>query len=387
MNKIFSTAIAVTCLTMSAINMPVWAGPDAHHHESDEQKNITLKKVNNTVIDHDQQHIELTQQQINNANIVSQSVADLNYQPSTYAPAEIKVNGYSSYVVSPRVDSVVISRHVSLGEQVKQGQALVTLFSEKIAQAQANYQIASAEWQRIQGLTAKTVSQKERLESKTNFHAALATLKAFALSDTEIAKLTQSQQQNLGQYTLYSAQRGIVLKDHFQQGQRVEAGTALLLLADEKTLWVEAQLPASSELVIRAGTTAKLVVNQKHYQAKVIQDGHTINNTTRTRIVRLEVNNSDHQLHAGLFADVYFPINYQGTLLPQTALMQEDSGKWHVFVQKHSGEFEKHPVVLGERFGQYQQVSGLASTAKVVISGAFFLASELAKSSFDIHNH
>ena len=36
------------------------------------------------------------------------------------------------------------------------------------------------------------------------------------------------------------------------------------------------------------------------YQAEVIQQGHTIDAKTRTRIIRLKVTNTDHQLHPGV---------------------------------------------------------------------------------------
>ena len=71
--------------------------------------------------------ISFTPQQMRNANI---SVAPLVPQIQAsyvYAPGEIKVNGYKSYVVSPRTESVVISRHAILGEHVIQGQSLVTI--------------------------------------------------------------------------------------------------------------------------------------------------------------------------------------------------------------------------------------------------------------------
>ena len=42
-----------------------------------------------------------------------------------YAPTEIKANGYTSYAVSLRVDSIVLKRHVALGEYVVKDKTLV----------------------------------------------------------------------------------------------------------------------------------------------------------------------------------------------------------------------------------------------------------------------
>ena len=43
-----------------------------------------------------------------------------------YAPGELLTNGYTSYHVSPRVASVVLRRHVELGEHVTKGCLLYT---------------------------------------------------------------------------------------------------------------------------------------------------------------------------------------------------------------------------------------------------------------------
>ena len=82
-----------------------------------------------------------------------------------YAPGEIFSNGYSSYRVSPRVASVVTRRHVALGDRVNKGQVLVTLFSETVAQAQANYRTTYPEWERVKGLGRKTVGEQRYIDA------------------------------------------------------------------------------------------------------------------------------------------------------------------------------------------------------------------------------
>ena len=112
-------------------------------------------------------HEEATSASLNPAQM---TLADIQVNPLTprkvdyqlYAPGEILSNGYTSYRVSPRVPSVVLRRHVALGDHVEQSQPLVTLFSETVAQAQANYRTAWPEWQRVQELGRKTVGEQRR---------------------------------------------------------------------------------------------------------------------------------------------------------------------------------------------------------------------------------
>ena len=106
------------------------------------------------------------------ANIKVSTLTAKIFAKSVYAPGEIKANGYTSYIVSPRTESVVISRHAILGEHVEKGQALVTLFSESMADAQAEYRVAYSEWQRTKKLGLGTVSESRLLASETAYISA-----------------------------------------------------------------------------------------------------------------------------------------------------------------------------------------------------------------------
>jgi RND family efflux transporter MFP subunit len=325
-------------------------------------------------------------------------VSTLEQQPMSYdiyAPGEIKANDYTGYLVSPRVDSVIIKRHIGLGDHVEKGQPLVTLFSESVAEAQANYRIANAEWQRVKQLGRQAIGDKRYLEAQTDFEADYGRLEAFGLSNKAIQSLTKKSKK-LGQYTLNAIISGAVLSDNFRQGQRVESGDTLIELADEHTLWVDARLAPTMQLSIPVGSKAQIKVGDNIYTATVSQKAHTIDPQTRTRIVRLQVENNNHQLHPGLFADVYFAFSTTEQILavPEAALMRGSDGDWMVFVEKN-GEFKEQEIELGRSFGinsdikqgKWREISGIAVGTKVVFKGAFYVAAEIAKGGFDAHNH
>lgn len=73
-------------------------------------------------------------------------------------------------------------------------------------------------------------------------------------------------------------------------------------------------------------------------------------------------------------------------MLPDAALTRGSDGDWQVFIQDEDG-FEAVEVEVVERQRGMNLVRGLAPDSQVVVSGAFFLASEQAKSGFAIHNH
>ncbi len=416
MNKIL---IAIFIAGLAATYASHAQSPDATEHTHEESKPATAQNKQDEIHDEhksdaeheveehgDKEHVDHAGEEDENANEESASAAlkpeqmtlagirveVLNARPvdyQLYAPGEILSNGYTSYRVSPRVASVVLRRHVALGDHVKQGQPLVTLFSESMAQAQADYRTAWPEWQRVQELGGKTVGEQRYIAAKTTLEASEATLLAYGLTKSDLKSLTSQQSRALGEYTLRAEIDGAVLTDDFEQGQRIEAGAPLIALADEKQLWVEAHLPANLSLTLGAGTQVEVVTGDVHVMASVSQEAHTIDPVTRTRTVRLLVNNPEHRLHPGQFAEVFFRFRTKKPVLavPETALMRGADGDWTVFVEDHPGEFMPVEIELGRALGQLREITGVKPGTRIVTEGAFFVASQIAKGGFDPHNH
>lgn len=360
-----------------------------HEHEGDENHVAPGMQANDG---HDHEEASgalLTPAQLALADIRVEALKTKNIDYQLYAPGELLSNGYTSYRVSPRVASVVLQRHVALGDHVKQGQPLVTLFSEQFAQAQAEYRTALPEWQRVRKLGRKTVGEKRYINAKSNLETAKATLQAYGLSAADLKPLATQKMGALGEYTLRAKIDGAVLADDFEQGQRIEAGARLITLADEKQLWVEAHLPSDLSLTLGIGTKADIVAGDVRVKAEVSQEAHTIDPITRTRTVRLLVNNPEHRLHPGQFADVFFRFHTEKPVLavPETALMRGADGDWTVFVEDHPGEFQPMEVDLGRALGKFREISGIEPGTNIVTKGAFFVASQIAKGGFDPHNH
>jgi len=361
--------------------------PHNHHKEKgkhDERSHESAEKNEEL-----EEGITINPKKMSLANIKVESIVPEYKNSAVYAPGEIKANGYTSYVVSPRTESVIISRHAALGEHVKIGQKLVTLFSEAMAQAQANYLIASTEWQRIKKLGNKTVSESRLLQDETTYSASYGKLIALGLTEKAIQSISNKDIKAFGQYTLTAQREGVVLQDDFIQGQRVDAGDTVMLLADEKQLWVEAKVSPNKKLDLSKNSPAIVKLEGQSYNAKVIQEAHTIDPLTRTRIVRLSVENKDDNLHSGMFVKVYFQFSTQEKVMavPEEALIRSADGDWTVFVEDHPGEFKAIEVELGRALGEFREIIGVENGTRIVTKGAFFVASEIAKGGFDPHNH
>lgn len=400
-NKLISVAALSVALCLTA-NMAT-AG-DGHDHDKESSK-VDEKKsvlVNTAKIDDGHGHgasepgepeaeigVKISAEQRNNAEITAKQLFAKVMDYEIYAPAEIKANGYTSYSVSPRVDSVVLKRHVALGDHVEPGQILVTLFSDGVAQAQSQYRLQVAEWKRVKNLGRTAVGAKRYLSAQNNFLTAKSRLIAYGLTDEAIKQLASNSITTLGEYQLTARSSGVVLSDQFQQGQRVEAGFEMIRLADEAELWVEARLSGQESMSIPKGITAIVSAAGNRYKATVVQEAHTIDPVTRTRVIRLSIQNTNHRLHAGMFADAFFQFKTEKPVqaVKESALMRSGDGDWIVFVKKADGSFTSVEVELGRALGLWREIKGIQDGSEVVTQGAFFVASEQAKGGFDPHNH
>ncbi|MBA6391924.1 efflux RND transporter periplasmic adaptor subunit [Colwellia sp. BRX10-3] len=353
-----------------------------------------LSSGNESLEDNHQEGVSFSAEKMALAGIEISAISAKIFASHVYAPGEIKVNGYKSYIVSPRTESVVVSRHATLGQHVEKGDALVTLFSESVAEAQAKYRVAYNDWQRNKKLGKETVSESQLLSAETDYISAYSRLKAFGLTEGAIAQIVKGNLLNayveeLGEYTLIAQRAGAVLSDDFSQGQRVSAGDAIMVLADESELWVEARVSPNKQLNLPKGTQAIIEMADQYFVATVIQEAHTIDPKTRTRIVRLAVKNDHDRLHPGMFVNVNFSFETNAAVMavPESALMRSNDGDWTVFVEDHPGEFTAVEVTLGRSLGRYREIIGLDPLTRIVTKGAFFVASEIAKGGFDPHNH
>ncbi|MCB2387619.1 efflux RND transporter periplasmic adaptor subunit [Thalassolituus alkanivorans] len=392
--------------------LPGYAG-DGHDHEHASSQNQTLSEPGKEYEHEQDEHndnensVHLSAEQIQQAGIISRIIPAEKTDIPLRAPAEIRANGYRSFVVSPRVDSVVITRHVALGDHVQPGQPLLTLFSEGVASAQAELRSARSEWQRVKNLGKNAAGAARYNQAENTLAAARARLTAYGLNAD--AELTPA---SFGEYQLTAQTAGLVLSDDFQQGQRVTAGSALMQITDETTLWAEARLPAESELHLTRDTRVMLNVAGLNISAQISHESHTIDPLTRTRIVRLTVENPDHRLHPGLFASADFYTRSENpiTLVPETALVRGSDGDWQIFIESTPGEFSALEVERGRTIRTIQTTERTTSNAgeilieisskdsaalseysvsqyPIVVAGAFFIASEQAKGGFDPHNH
>jgi len=341
--------------------------------------------------------VELSEQSAKLAGITISRIEPQAFMESISAPGEVQLNQYSSADVTSLVDAVVVKRHAQLGDAVTKNQSLVTLASVEVAQAQGALKIAASEWRRAGKLGKSTIGAKRYTEAEVAYQQARLTLSAYGLDAAQISAVSSNKSiGTLGQFNLTAPLPGTILRDDFRIGQHIDAGQRLFLLADESQIWIKANLSPSRASTIKLGAAVQVSMGDHWHDGEVIQKHHLLDEQTRTVPIRIAVNPAGEHHHPGEFVQVSISLLnpdegaktvVSSLVVDESALIQNENKEWTVFVEEKKGHFRQTVISRGASRGAQVAISGIPVGTKVVTQGAFFLASELAKGGFDIHNH
>jgi RND family efflux transporter MFP subunit len=341
--------------------------------------------------EHEEGIVHITAEQQAAVGIVVEPLALQVLAEVLTAPGEIRLNAYATYQVSPRIPAQVVARHARLGDVVETGLRLVTLSSVEMAEAQGALVVANQEWNRVRELGREIASDRRYIEAEVAAQQATARVLAYGMIEGQVEALISVSDASLagGTFTLLAPSGGTVVRDDFVVGEAVETGRLLFEITDESTLWVEARLPAGEAATVGIGDLARVHLEDRWIEGRVVQAFHAVDEATRTLPVRIEVPNPDDSLHPGLFVDVTILDEMADPVLavPDAAVLRGADGGWNVFVAVEDDEFGLTPVTNVATTGGFTVIEGISAGTPIVTEGAFFLQSELAKSGFEVHNH
>lgn len=280
------------------------------------------------------------------------------------AHVHVKINGF--------IDQVFVDY---IGQLVKKGQPLFTLYSPDLVSTQEEYLIAKRGEKTLGASPFAEVAQG----SQSLLRSTRERLKLWDISDEQIKKLDETGEVSRT-LMFYSPITGIVMDRKAFPQTSVTPDTELYTVSDFSTVWVNADIFEYEVPFIKLGQHAEMQLSYypgKTGNGRVSFIYPTVDPTTRTVKVRLEFPNSDLQLKPQMFADVVLKVNY-GTqvIVPQEAVL--DSGKEQtVFIAHEGGYFEPRKITTGAKLdGNVVVLSGLKPGETVVSSGNFLVDSE-----------
>jgi Cu(I)/Ag(I) efflux system membrane fusion protein len=248
-----------------------------------------------------------------------------------------------------------------MGKPVRKGDPLVALYSPELVSAQEEYLSA-----RRLGDTSLTAAARRRLDLWN-----IPEDQMDSLEHTGKARRT---------IVLRAPMSGEIAEKMVTDGQAVQAGENLFLIADRRVLWVDLAVYEMDARSLRIGAPVAVSVDAqpgKTYDGRITFIHPTVDEKTRTLTARAEVVNTDGALRPGMYATALIrPAAAKALTVPTEAVLPTGTQNL-VFVNRGDGQFIPRPVAVGVHGDSLVEVvQGLKPGDEVIASATYLLDSE-----------
>lgn len=250
------------------------------------------------------------------------------------------------------------------GQRVRKGEVLASIFSPELVSAQKELFEAI----------------KYRESSPQIYEAARNKLRLWLLTDKQIDGIEQSGKVKF-YFDIESPGYGTVTKRNVAQGDHVMEGMSMFQVIDLTHVWVEFDAYESDIPWIKVGSAVDITIKSipgKVFKSRVTFIDPVLDQSTRTTIVRAELNNKSGKLRPGMFAQGAVKSTLSNKkkflMVPKSAVLWTGK-KAVVYLKEDHGKtfaFHYRQITLGEDTGPYFVVAdGLNEGDEVVTNGTF----------------
>lgn len=302
----------------------------------------------------------------------------------------------------------IISAFVQIGDEVRKGQALFTIDSPDLLQAESTLIAAAATYdqndraliraQKLYGTQgAGGIAQKDldaavqgKISAEGALKAARDAVRIFGKTEAEIDTMVARQAVD-PVLMVNSPITGTITARNAQPGLFVQPGNAPApySVADISTMWMLANIPEIDTSPIKVGQEVKVSVLAypgEVFEGKISTVAATVDPNLHTLLVRADVQNPQHELRSGMFANFVISTGNPITAPAVAAdgVVREGDGTMTVWVTTDRHHFTQLVVKIGLLDDGYDQIlDGVKQGELVVTTGAVFLDNMLTASPED----
>ena len=321
--------------------------------------------------------LSLTAVQKKNLGIVTVVAAAQSASPALTYTARVTLPPASVHVAAAAGAGLVTRLHVQAGDTVKRGAPLVTLSMPGLAEAQnaltqarLRAQLAASNAARDEKLFGEGLIAESRLRAaRSEAQSAHANLVAAqtALSMMGTGKVTGSS------ITLTAPIAGVVTESVAEPGQRVDAGMALVKVADLSDLALEIPLSTAQARQVAVGQTVSVAGSRAG--GRIIALLPQLN-AAQSVLARASLSDPQKLLRSGqsVQAAIAGSQATQSLSVPAAALVWQNAQPY-VFVETAQG-FQPTPVQLLRQNASEAEVGGLAAGSRVAVKGVAALKAQ-----------
>jgi RND family efflux transporter MFP subunit len=321
------------------------------------------------------------------AQMAAPSVSVVQPRPAPPAQEIILPGNIQPLISSPvyaRTDGYLKNWNFDIGAHVKAGQLLATIQSPEIdeqlsqakstlATAQANLNLAEITKARYEAMFQKhAVAQQDRDNAEGTYSANKATVDADMANMRHYEALVSFEK-------VYAPFDGVITARNTDIGDLINAGsnstakTDLFHIAQTGTVRVYVNVPEEYSRGIKPGATeADIVLAEipgQKFPGKVVRTAESINGTTRTLLIEIDLPNPGNTLLTGSYAEVHLHVSSANStyLIPVSTLIFR-SERLQVGVVRN-GKVELADLTPSHDFGSdIEVIAGLKADDQVVMN-------------------
>ncbi|MFS3510315.1 MULTISPECIES: efflux RND transporter periplasmic adaptor subunit [Citrobacter] len=278
-------------------------------------------------------------------------------------PANVSYNEYQFVIVQARSAGFIEKVYpLTVGDKIKQGAPLIDLTIPDWVEAQSEYLLL-----------------RETGGSATQVEGILERLRLAGMPEADIQRL-KSTRKIQTRFTLKAPIDGVITAFDLRTGMNISKDNVVAKIQGMDPVWVSASVPESIAWLIKDASQFTITVPAWPDKPFTISKWNilpSVDATTRTLQIRLQVNNPDEALKPGMNA--YLQLKTQSEpmlLIPSKALIDTGTEQRVITVDNEGRFVPKQVAVFHESQGLTAIRSGLTEGEKVVSSGLFLIDSE-----------
>ncbi len=289
----------------------------------------------------------------------------------------------------------IISLFVKLDDRVTAGQALFTIDSVDLRQAESALVQAAG----VYDLTTKSLARARKLvpagggaqkdldqaasdqqTAEGNLKAARDALRVYGKDDAEIERVVNERRID-GVLVIKSPSNGVVTARNGSPGLFVQPGgaPAPLTIADLSTKWMVAYFTEADSSIVRIGqevSVRAVAVPGRTFHGRINAVGESIDPATRRFMVRAEIADPENVLRPGMFVNftVVTGAAVDAVAVPLGGIVRKGDGVMTAWITTDRRHFTQRIVKIGmQQDGLDEIVDGIRVGEAVVTDGAVFL--------------
>lgn len=309
---------------------------------------------------------------------------------------EIGLNQDRTVHVVPRLEGVVESVAVNAGDRVRKGQTLAVISSRALADhrsgllaAQKRLELARSTLEREHKLWQDKISAEQDYlvarqalqEAEINEQAASQKLASLGSGLSTSGDLTR--------YSIRAPIDGVVTEKNISAGEAVAENTAIFMVSDLATVWVETTVYAKDLNTIKTGqpATVRATAFDAEAQGTIAYLGSLVGTETRAAKARIVLPNPEGLWRPGLAVEVTVVAGEFEVPVAVSADALQALRDWTVVFGRYGNFFEARPVTVGRTDGKWVEVlSGLLAGERYAATNSYLIKADIGKSAAS-HDH